>query len=310
MGATHSIEDKPFAAMSRLHEIALLPTNNQHEIKQLSHLINKKCKEGYTPLALAVYKKGTRTENIAEMLNLGADANTGKGSNGGVLHVAANTGRVDVVKLLLSNGADPNSRKERNANPVVTLAKTVEIVKLLLACGANVNQRSFCGWSVLHFASADGRDKLKIAQFLLANGFCSTFDVEKQREDEDLDELALSPLSETALIGDCLRDFFRDFESDPQQVLSTLAHLTLSEDDLQGIRDDIYKQSRHFYLTQNPSLGDPSECFDVRVDRVLSDSSDTSYQDTDNEEEEEEDEEEEEPNSKKTKTWNEAPTAV
>ena len=85
--------------MSRLHEIALLPTNNQNEIKQLSHLINKKCKEGYTPLALAVYKKGTRTENIAEMLNLGADANTGKGSHGGVLHFAANTGRVDVVKL-------------------------------------------------------------------------------------------------------------------------------------------------------------------------------------------------------------------
>ena len=291
MGATHSIEEKTFVAPSRLHEIALQPIINREEIKQHAHAVNSKCAEGYTPLALAVYKKGTSTENIAEMLTQGADANTGKGGDGLVLHFAAKTGRADVVKLLLANGADPNSRKIRNADPVLKLATSVDMAKLLLACGANVNQRNFCGWSVLHFTPADGRDQLELAKFLLANGFSSTFDVAKQKRDEDLDEYCLRPLSETAMIGDELKNFFREYESNPQQVLATLAYLTLSDDDLQGIREDIYKQSRHFYLTQNPSLGDPHGCFDVRVDSVENEN-ETNYQDTDDEDEGEEDEDE------------------
>jgi ankyrin repeat protein len=122
---------------------------------------------------------------------------------------------------------------------VLKYAVTVEISKLLIACGADVNQRNFCGWSILHYVPVDGRDQLEIAQFLIANRFSSVFDSDKHQREEDLDPHALKPLSETALIGDDVIEFFKEYEENPERVVASLSHLTLSVDDLKRIREDI-----------------------------------------------------------------------
>ena len=289
LGGYHSIQDKAgFTRMSRLHEIAVLPSSRVDEIKNLQHEVERKCSGGYTPLALAIYKKGTNVDNIRAMLMLGADPNTGKGWAGLVLHHAAKAGRADVVKLLLANGADPNSRKTNNSNPVLKSAVNVEITKYLIACGADVNKRNFCGWSTLHFVPVDGREQLKLAKFLLANGFSTEFDHVKHKREEDLDPYALRPLSETAMIGEDVRNFFKRYEENPKSVMATISHLTLKESDLKEIREEIYKCSRHFYFTQNPSFGNPAFCFDVRVDRIPDDN-DFCFQGSSDEDEEDSD---------------------
>lgn len=100
----HSIEKIDFsvAPVSRLHEIALLPSAERGEIAQICKVkpsaVRATCKGGYTPLALAVYRSGTNSENITELLRQGSDANTGKGGDGLVLAWAARTGKVDVVR--------------------------------------------------------------------------------------------------------------------------------------------------------------------------------------------------------------------
>jgi len=294
MGGSHSVQGKTFERNSRLHDIAVLSTAHRDEIKLLRHEIHKKNSGGYTPLALACYTKATNIDNVYEMLMQGADPDTGKGSQGVVLHFASRVGRIDIVKVLLANGADPNSRKTQNADPVIKFALNVEICKLLIASGANVNQRNYCAWSALHFTPVDGRDQLEVAKFLIANGFSTEIDIEKQRREEDLDPYSLKKLSETAMIGDDVKAFFEKYEANPIKVKSSLSHLTLSPKDLDDIRQDIYKQSRHYYFTQNPSKGDPQHCFDVRNTRVIPNVNDIDFQFTDDEDEENEEEEEEE----------------
>jgi hypothetical protein len=144
--------------------------------------------------------------------------------------------------------------------------------------------------SILHYAPVDGRDQLEIAQFLISNNFSTVFD-----SAEDLDTDALKPLSETAFIGNDVIELFKEYEENPERVIASLSHLTLSVDDLKRIREGIYKHSRHFYLSQNPLLGNPAFCFDVRANRVAFDN-DYGYDNTDDEDDDDEDEDDDDDN--------------
>merc|ERR1719410_442085 len=96
-----------------------------------------------------------------------------KGANvdGTMLHLAAKKRSAEILKILLENGADIDSRDSRNRTPlhVATMNGSADLVSLLIEKGANVDgtmqdAKGKCTTS-LHFAAENGSDKI-----LLENG--------------------------------------------------------------------------------------------------------------------------------------------
>jgi len=87
------------------------------------------------------------------------------------LHKAALTGRKDIVELLISNGADINSRDNQGQTPLVWAISegTLDVIKLLVDRGANVNIKTNSGVSPLKCAMASCTNK-EIADFLRKHG--------------------------------------------------------------------------------------------------------------------------------------------
>lgn len=109
-------------------------------------------KDGYTPLCLA------RSVKMAELLIArGADINARDGPGEGTkLHAAASQGNIEMLRFLLSIGADPNlENKGRNAVTPLWDAMCLdqkEAARILLENGADPNAADETGWSLLHFA--------------------------------------------------------------------------------------------------------------------------------------------------------------
>jgi ankyrin repeat protein len=87
------------------------------------------------------------------------------------LHLAAEYGHMDVVKLLLANGAEVNARDNESDTPLHNAAKNgqKDVVELLLLKGANVNAKNNSyGDTPLHEAAREGHND--VVELLLANG--------------------------------------------------------------------------------------------------------------------------------------------
>ena len=93
---------------------------------------------------------------------------------GGPLNAALDRSRLDVVRLLLDKGADPNLRDEGrpwprdSGNPPLLFAQSKEAVQLLLSKGADPNLPGRQGTTLLHKAAQGG--SLPILQALLDGG--------------------------------------------------------------------------------------------------------------------------------------------
>jgi ankyrin repeat protein len=87
-----------------------------------------------------------------------------------VLMVAAQIGKVDVVKRLLAEGANIETTDQhgRTALEVATAFGQTDVVNMLLAAGANVNARTVNRKTALHIAAASG--KTDIVKALLRAG--------------------------------------------------------------------------------------------------------------------------------------------
>ena len=87
------------------------------------------------------------------------------------LHIAVSEGRLDIAKLLLQNGADPNAQNRFSGNTPLHLTVSSkgypEIAKLLLANKANPNAKNNKGDTPLHFAAFKGYQN--IAEILVKN---------------------------------------------------------------------------------------------------------------------------------------------
>jgi ankyrin repeat protein len=79
-----------------------------------------------------------------------------------LMHIAASTGTQSVIEYALNHADDRsalvNVSDERGFTPLMnaTISESIDIMKLLISNGANVNQRNNDGASALHFAAGDG----------------------------------------------------------------------------------------------------------------------------------------------------------
>ncbi|PCI37911.1 MAG: hypothetical protein COB50_03105 [Thiotrichales bacterium] len=124
-----------------------------------------------------------------EMLESADVVEVNKTTNGGntLLMVAIKNSNIEIVKLLLKNGANVNVTNNygHTALMIAVLNKTVsnittEIVKLFLKNGANVNATNKRGWNALMML-ADGNDNIEIAKLLLGDGINVSATTNKSR---------------------------------------------------------------------------------------------------------------------------------
>ena len=176
--------------------------NGAHEAPVLSHaigagnvgIVERLLSKGADPNCERVLADGDRysplhdsidvwpNDAIASILiNAGADVNYIGNVNGvkfPVLHAAICEGNVDILKLLLSKGADPNcERVLADGSRYSPLLDSIdvwpndEITKLLIGAGADVNYVGFTGgvkFSVLHAAIHESN--VDILKLLLSKG--------------------------------------------------------------------------------------------------------------------------------------------
>jgi ankyrin repeat protein len=87
-----------------------------------------------------------------------------------LLMLASEYGLVEVVKMLLTMGANPNDRNSVGRTPIMfaSVEGHKEVVELLLSSGANPNDKDKYGNSPILWASGNGHKE--VVELLLSNG--------------------------------------------------------------------------------------------------------------------------------------------
>jgi ankyrin repeat protein len=187
-GATLSIEQEFFNAIKKgeSEKVGEL-------LKQRPALLKASTKNGTTPVLLAVYAGHPeiaesllatgvepsifeaaatgRTQRVRELLKKYPELVKAYSPDGWTaLHL--NWGHLDIVELLLDNGADINavSKNRLTATPLQGAVVTgrVDLARLLISRGANVNCRGEEGTSPLHESAGSGQ--MEFVRLLLAHG--------------------------------------------------------------------------------------------------------------------------------------------
>jgi ankyrin repeat protein len=109
-------------------------------------------------------------EQIAALLNAGANVNATFDGDGSPLIVAAREGHLAAVGLLLDRGADPNLAVPGDGNPIIMAAREgrLDVVTLLLSRGAHVDQMVEGDENALIQASGSGH--LDVVKLLVTRG--------------------------------------------------------------------------------------------------------------------------------------------
>jgi len=104
------------------------------------------------------------------LLEHGADPNAKNEGGWTPLHEAAFEGRVDIVATLLEHGADPNVQDKFGRTPLhlAALEGRVDVVRFLLERGADLNAKNEGGDTPLHYAAYEGH--VGIVKLLLDHG--------------------------------------------------------------------------------------------------------------------------------------------
>jgi ankyrin repeat protein len=123
---------------------------------------------GLTPvLHLAIYKR--HPDIVKLLLSRGADANIKNGSGElGPLHVAARQGRSEIIPILIEFGADPNGKKGNFMFSPLCFASNADSAETLINYGADVKLCNENGFTPLHLLAEHG--SVEAAEVLLKHG--------------------------------------------------------------------------------------------------------------------------------------------
>ena len=119
--------------------------------------------------------KAARARNFREvkrLLQAGGDVNTKyrTGDKRSVLHYAAKSGSLEIVKYLVKHGANVNCKNKWNNSVLYNAAMSgsLEIIKCLVEHGADVNSKTKEGASVFHYAA--NSCSLEVVKCLVEHG--------------------------------------------------------------------------------------------------------------------------------------------
>jgi ankyrin repeat protein len=154
--------------------------------------VNKPNKKGQFPLWVAVWNQDDKMVEL--LIKNGADAKQkfkGKDGKFGCLEIAAQEGLLEITKLLITAGADPNERDLHGHTPLRIAARNgrTGLVTFFISKGCEVDTKGDDGATPLEHAA--GKGHLEIVKILLENGA----NVNHQDNDKD------SPLGEAAKSG-------------------------------------------------------------------------------------------------------------
>lgn len=128
-------------------------------LQRRPELISDRNRSGETPLHWLAIER--QAEGVRMLLAAGADANTVANDGDGVLADAAGLGAVEVCRLLLAHGADPNRRGSFSDTPLHAAARHTpepDVLDVLVAAGAELEARDGIEQTPLQNAASLGND--------------------------------------------------------------------------------------------------------------------------------------------------------
>ncbi|KAN0044716.1 hypothetical protein ACTA71_006235 [Dictyostelium dimigraforme] len=200
----------------------------QNPSLDLAEIINSGDDCGNTALHWACYKKWY--DIVKYLLSMGADPNI---PNTDELQTpfqwACIGGDLHIVKYVLNNGGDPNLQDKRGYNSLIhaTQYNEISVVRYLLdKGGVNVDSPDFLQKTTLHWAAYQGHTQLLL------------FLVNKGADINALDSLGRSPLHWASFKGN----------SDPIKALCDFGSKTMEKDSNNQTPSDICASQNHKYL--------------------------------------------------------------
>ncbi|MHC4330155.1 MAG: ankyrin repeat domain-containing protein [Planctomycetota bacterium] len=136
--------------------------------------VEARTRYGFTPLQCATGYLGPdgsgQLDVIKLLISKGADIEEGDDWDNGPLWWAVRRNHPEVVKVLLDRGADIEARNWRRDTPLHQAVKDerLEIVKLLIKRGAYIDSRNYVDATPLHETISEGNQDM--VKLLLANG--------------------------------------------------------------------------------------------------------------------------------------------
>lgn len=121
--------------------------------------INKQDKGGFNALMIACESATPNIDLVKKMIDMGADVNVASNRYSTALMAAAKIGHPDIVKLLVSKGANINARNaDHNITPLIWAANGghLSIVKFLLEKGADKNILTNNDYTAARIANENG----------------------------------------------------------------------------------------------------------------------------------------------------------
>jgi len=130
--------------------------------------VNAKDKSGMAPIHQIANSIHVDTDKRIEMIRLLLEKDAGiidarAQRNQTALQLASeNAKNFGIVRFLVQNGADPNTKNTRGVTPLMqaVLGRNVEAVRFLIGAGAEVNAEDYQGQKVLNYAITNKNDEI------------------------------------------------------------------------------------------------------------------------------------------------------